>query len=82
MRHRTRITYTAFVTVALWVAFVPAAHAYLDPGSTSVIFSAVVAGLAAAGTVVASFRSRIAGFLRRDRGEHVDDPAAPEPGEQ
>lgn len=46
----------------------PSAQAYIDPGSTTVIFQAVVAGIAAAGTGLAVFWTRIKSFFRRGSG--------------
>lgn len=64
---RQRLPITLLWTVAALLFAVPAANAYIDPASTSMIFSALVAGLAATGTAVAMFWSRIVGFFRRDR---------------
>lgn len=65
MRHR--FVLTSLWTVAILVFAAPAASAYIDPASTSMIFSALVAGLAATGTAIAMFWSRILGFFRRDK---------------
>jgi uncharacterized membrane protein len=45
---------------------VSGAQAYVDPGSTTVVFQAIVAFLAAAGTGLAMFRQRIVTFFRRN----------------
>lgn len=72
MRRATRVRYTLFLTVVVWAVFIPGAQAYIDPGSTSIIFSAVVAGLAAAGTVFAMLRDRLARFFRRTSPEDAE----------
>jgi hypothetical protein len=38
---------------------------YIDPGSGSLIFQAVIGGLMAAGVGIAAFWSRITGFFQR-----------------
>lgn len=63
---RARVALTLYLTVGAWLLFVPAAHAYLDPGSTSVIFGALVAGAMGAGMFFKTFWRRITGFFRRD----------------
>lgn len=68
---RARVALTLWLTVGAWLLFVPAAHAYLDPGSTSVIFGALVAGAMGAGMVLKTFWRRITGIFRRD-GDQVD----------
>lgn len=62
-----RVGLTLLWTVMASLLVVPAASAYIDPGTTSVIFQAVVAGLAAAGTAITMFWSRIISFFRRDK---------------
>lgn len=62
---RARIALTLYLTVGAWLLFIPAAHAYLDPGSTSVIFGALVAGAMGAGMFLKTFWRRLTGFLRR-----------------
>lgn len=64
---RERLGLTAIWTVAAMLFAVPVANAYIDPASTSVVFSALIAGLAAFGTAISMFWSRIIGFFRRDR---------------
>lgn len=60
---RSRVARTLWLTATLWLALVPAANAYIDAGSTAVIFQAVVAGLAAAGMFFKVFWRRIRGFF-------------------
>lgn len=68
-RDRPRIGVTLSLAAILWLAFVPAANAYIEPGSTAVIFQAAVAGLATAGLFLRVFWRRITNFFRRGSGE-------------
>ena len=65
MQRATRIRLTLFLTVMAWMMFLPSAQAYIDPASSSMILSAVVAGIAAAGTGLAMFWARIKSLFRR-----------------
>ncbi len=65
-RRRRRTILTALWTLTAWLLVIPAASAYIDPGTTSIIFQAIIAGLAAAGTAITVFWSRIVGFFKRD----------------
>ncbi len=70
-RGHPRIGVTLSLTAMLWLMFVPAANAYIDAGSTAVLFQAVVAGLAAAGMFLRVFWRRITNFF--SRGSDTDD---------
>ncbi len=67
-----RTIVTTIWTVAVLAMFTPAASAYIDPASTGMLFSAIVAGLAAAGTAITMFWSRIVGFFRREGAADSD----------
>lgn len=72
----TRVRWVVSLTALAWLLVVPAAGAYVDPGSTSLIFSWIVAGLAAAGMTLRIFWSRLRGFFRRDTAtgpDHTED---------
>lgn len=73
-----RVRLGLFLTVMAWLVVIPAAHAYIDPGSTSMIFSALVAGLAAVGTAATMFWHRLRGLFRRTRPADVAAKAEPE----
>lgn len=64
------------LTVAMWLMVIPVANAYIDPGSTTVVFQAIIAGIAAAGMGLRMFWGRITGFFRRNRSGDVEQPAA------
>lgn len=65
-RQARRSLVVAMWTLAALVFAAPAASAYIDPVSTGTLFSAIVASLAAAGTAISMYWSRIVGFFRRD----------------
>ncbi len=60
---RARILRVTALTAVLMLALIVPASAYIDPGSTTVIFQALIAGLAAAGMGIKIFWSRIIGFF-------------------
>ncbi len=62
---RKRLGLTTLWTLAALLVVIPAASAYIDPGTTAVLFQGLIAGLAAAGTAIAMFWSRIVGFFRK-----------------
>lgn len=77
MRTSSRAGWSLALAMAAWLAVIPAANAYVDPGSTSLIFSWIVAGLAAAGMTLRIFWSRLKGLFRRDgqgSGDESEDP--------
>ena len=65
MPRSTRVRLTLFLAVMAWFMVLPPAHAYIDGGSMTVLFQAIVAGMAAAGTAVAVYWTRIKNFFRR-----------------
>ena len=76
------------LTVSLWMLFVPAAGAYIDAGSVSVVFQAVVAGIAASWMFLKLTWQRDLHFFRSDDTDDAsaassttDDTASPEPTE-
>lgn len=66
-----RVALTLWLTLGAWLLFVPAASAYLDPGSTNVIFGALVAGAMGLGMTVKLLWRRVRGWFRRD-GDQID----------
>lgn len=78
------------LTVSLWMLFVPAAGAYIDAGSVSVIFQAVVAGIAASWMFLKLNWQRVLNVFRSSDddedavtpyAEGSDDAASTEPSE-
>lgn len=75
MSRGARVRLVLFLTMLSMLLVLPSAHAYVDPGSTSVIFQALIAGLAAVGTGFAVFWSRIRSFFSRGGGGDFDGPS-------
>jgi len=69
MRRGGRIYVVAVLCLAFLSVSLPTAQAYVDPGSGSFIFQALVGGLLAAGLAVKVFWRRIVSFVsgRKDR---------------
>ena len=59
MRPIARLTWTLWLTAGLLLMVVSPAAAYLDPGTGSVVFQAVIAGAMAASVGVKVFWGRI-----------------------
>lgn len=53
------------VFLALSFVLLPSANAYVDPGSGSFVFQALIAGLLAAGMAIKVFWRKIAAFFTR-----------------
>lgn len=68
----TRITWTLWLTACLSLLVVAPAAAYLDPGTGSVIFQAVIAGAMAASIGVKVFWGRIRQRFSRDAASGDD----------
>lgn len=71
MRARDRLLWVLVLTVTSWLSLVPAASAYIDPGSTSLIFQALVAVAAAVGMTLKVTWHRLRRLFTRgdpDRG--------------
>lgn len=65
MRLLPRVGWTLWLTMGLSLLVVPSAAAYLDPGSGSLVFQALVAGAMAASVSVKVFWGRIRRLLSR-----------------
>lgn len=72
---RSRIAWILWLTTCLSLMVVPAAAAYLDPGTGSVIFQAVIAGAMAASVGVKVFWGRIRNRLNRRESTASEDGA-------
>ena len=65
--------------VAVWVvaiggmAFAPAAFAYVDLSTGSMLIQALLGAIAVAGTVARMYWSKLVGFLRRDAKEDASE---------
>ncbi len=65
MNTRARVVLTAVLAVGAWAMVVPAASAYVDPGSTSFVFQALIAFAMAAGLTIKTFWRRLKGLFSR-----------------
>lgn len=69
---RSRVVRVLLLTVAFSLVVISPAAAYIDAGSTTVMFQAIVAAIAAAGVSISMFWSRIRSFFKRgDRDPEV-----------
>lgn len=78
MDNRTRLSWTIALTVGAWLVVVAPANAYIDGGSASFIFQALIAfGMAAAVTLKMQWR-RVRGLFHRavPVEEAVEEPAS------
>lgn len=79
MHRATRVRLTLFLAVMAWLMVLPSAQAYIDPASSSFIFQGIIAGIAAAGTGLAVFWTRIKALFRRgDRDAETEAEHSPE----
>lgn len=62
---RARIVRVLGLTLLVSITLIAPASAYIDPGSTTVVFQALIAGLAAAGMGLKMFWGRIANLFHR-----------------
>jgi hypothetical protein len=72
MSKSSRIFTVAFLCFAFLFLFLPSASAYLDPGTGSFLFQALVGAILATGLVVKVSWRRIVAFLTR-RERPADD---------
>ncbi len=68
MRDRDRLVIVLLLTLAFVSVGLPAAHAYVDPGTGSFIFQALVGGLLAGALALKVFWRRIVGWVTRRGG--------------
>jgi hypothetical protein len=77
-RRRSRITWILFLTVAFNSLFLPAANAYIDPGTGSFIFQAVIGFLVAAALGIKVFWRKLVGIFHRGPKDAVEPAVAPD----
>ena len=78
MTRSARLRYLVGLSLAAWLLVLAPASAYVDPGSTSIVFQAIVAGVAAAGLTFKMWWHRLVNLLRPGRGT---GPADGDPGD-
>ena len=74
MRRGTRIYVLTVLCLAFCLVSLPAANAYVDPGTGSFVFQAIVGGILAAALAIKMFWRRIVAFVTR-RGSTPDEHA-------
>jgi hypothetical protein len=74
MRTSSRIVVLTMLCLAFCTVTLPVANAYVDPGTGSFVFQAVIGAILAVGLAVKMFWRRIAGFVTR-RGS-TDRPSS------
>ena len=67
MRTGSRIYVIGLLCLACWSVCLPVANAYVDPGTGSFVFQAIVGGILAVALAVKMFWRRIVGFVLRRR---------------
>jgi hypothetical protein len=75
MRTGSRIYVLALLCLGFCVVNLPVANAYVDPGTGSFVFQAVIGGILAVGLAVKLFWRRIIAFVTR-RGSSPDEHAS------
>lgn len=75
MRTGSRIYVLVLLCLAFCFVSLPVANAYVDPGTGSFVFQAVIGGILAVALAVKMFWRRIVGFVTR-RGSSPDEHAS------
>jgi len=63
----------AIIGVLVYAASVQPAYAYVDPGSVSLVVTAILGGIASVGYTIRLYWSKVRDFFSRSRGSHHDD---------
>jgi len=72
---RSRATWFVLTFLSFWLLTVPAAHAYVDPGTGSYIFQVLIGVFLGAAVAVKLFWRRIWGFVTRKPVRTTSEPA-------
>ena len=70
---KARIFWVVMLVIAFSALWLPAANAYIDPGSGSFVFQVLIGGLLAAGVAVKVFWKRLTGLVTRRHPEQASD---------
>jgi hypothetical protein len=73
MMRRQPASGSRVLAVTALLSLAPSAHAYLDPGTGSLILSAIVGLLATIGLAIKTWWYKIKGLFRRDAPRSGDD---------
>lgn len=79
MSTRSRILWTAFLAMGAWALVVPAASAYVDPGSTSFVFQALIAFAMAAGLTLKTYWRRLKDLFSGGSSDETETQEAKTP---
>lgn len=64
-RFASRAAWVVYLTAGLSLLVIAPAAAYIDPGTGSMVFQAIIAAVIAIPVAIAAFWSRITGFFSR-----------------
>ena len=71
---KRRVWIVSLSVIAFTGVFLPAANAYVDPGTGSFVFQALIGGLLAVGVAIKVFWKRLTAIVwRRDRHTHAPE---------
>jgi hypothetical protein len=71
---KRRVWIVSVAVIAFTGVSLPVANAYVDPGTGSFVFQAVIGGLLAVGVGIKVFWKRLTGMVsRRDRDTHTSE---------
>lgn len=73
---RSRATCFVLAFLSFWLLTVPAAHAYVDPGTGSYVFQVLIGVFLGAAVAVKLFWRRIWGFVTRKPVRTTSGPAS------
>lgn len=71
-RHFPNLAFTLLLTLGFSLLVLPTANAYIDPGSGSLIFQAVVGALMAGGLLFKTQWRRLKGLVTRSKTEEEE----------
>jgi cytochrome b len=71
---RSRAAWFVLAFLSFWLLTVPAAHAYVDPGTGSYIFQVLIGVFLGAAVAVKLFWRRIWGFVTRKPARSTSGP--------
>jgi hypothetical protein len=70
---KARLFWVTIMVVASSALWLPSANAYIDPGSGSFVFQALIGGLLAAAVAIKVFWKRMIGLVTRKNAEQAPD---------
>ncbi len=70
---KARLFWVTILVAAFSALWLPTANAYIDPGSGSFVFQALIGGLLAAAVAIKVFWKRMIGLVTRRNAEQAPD---------